>query len=133
MLAFPQMDTMNSHDFLIRTSDPRGPPAFKTEVRQQPPQEDEIPIWAMAALKISRKQRPQRHQPYDLPSWGQTKTLTNQAENLISQQRMPRSPENIFVALLAFTSSPQLAPLLELNLLITLTGLTDSTPLYFRS
>ena len=87
----------------------------------------------MVALKISRKRRPQRHQPYDLPSWGPTKTLTNQAENLISQQRMPQSPENIFVALLAFTSSPQLAPLLELNLLITLTGLTDSTPLYFRS
>ena len=133
MLVFPQMDPMNSYDFLFRTSDPRRPPAFKTEVRQQQPQEEEIPTWAMVALKISRKRRPQRHQPYDLPSWGQTKTLTNQAENLISQQRMPQSPENIFVALLAFTSSPQLAPLLELNLLITLTELTYPTPLYFRS
>lgn len=62
------------------------------------------------ALKISRKHRPWQHQPYDLPSWRQIKTLTNQAENLISQQEMPRSPENIFVAmlaLLAFTSPTQ--------------------------
>ena len=29
----------------------------------------------------------------------------NQAENLVSQQRMPRSPENIFVALLALLAS----------------------------
>ena len=62
------------------------------------------------ALKISRKHHPWLHQPYDLPSWRQIKTLTNQAENLISQQEMPRSPENIFVAmlaLLAFTSPTQ--------------------------
>ena len=30
----------------------------------------------------------------------------NQAENLVSQQRMPQSPENIFVALLACTCPP---------------------------
>ena len=29
----------------------------------------------MAALKICRKHRPRRHQPYDLPTWGQIKTL----------------------------------------------------------
>ena len=29
------------------------------------------------------------------------KTLTNQAENLVSQQGMSRNPENIFVAMLA--------------------------------
>ena len=45
-----------------------GPPAFNIEVRQQKPQEEEIPIQAMVALKISRKHRPRRHQPYDLPS-----------------------------------------------------------------
>ena len=61
----------------------------------------------MAALRISKKRRTRRHRPYDLPTWGQIKTLTNQDENLISQQRMPRNPENIFVAMLAFASSTQ--------------------------
>ena len=92
--------------FLFGRSDPMGPPAFKIEARQQKPQEEEIPIRAMAALKISRKHRPQRHHPYDLP-WGQIKTLTNRAENLLSQQGLPRSPEYILLAtlsLLACTS-----------------------------
>ena len=47
---------------------------------------------------------------FDLPTWGQIKTLTNQAENLVSQQGMPPNPENIFVtmlALLAFASPAQ--------------------------
>ena len=38
------------------------------------------------------------------------KTLTNQAENLVYQQGMPRNPENIFaamLALLAFASPAQ--------------------------
>ena len=35
------------------------------------------------------------------------KTLTNQAENLVSQQGMSRNPENIFVAMLAFPSPAQ--------------------------
>ena len=64
----------------------------------------------MAALKFSKKCRTQCHQPYDLPTWRQIKTLTNQAENLISQQGMPWNPENIFVsmlALLAFASPAQ--------------------------
>ena len=34
---------------------------------------------AMAALKISRKHHPRGHQPYDLPTWGQIKTLINKA------------------------------------------------------
>ena len=38
---------------------------------------------------------------HDLPTWGQIKTLTNQAENLVSQQEMPQNPENIFIAMLA--------------------------------
>ena len=76
MLVFPQMDPKSSHGFLFGRSDPRGPPAFNIEMRQQKPQEEEIPIQAMVALKISRKHRPQRHRPYDLPSWGQIKTLT---------------------------------------------------------
>ena len=84
-LVFPQMDPTNSHGFLFGRSDPRGTPALNIEARQQKSQEEEIPIRAMAALKISRKHRPQRHQPYDLPSWGQIKTLTNQAENPVSK------------------------------------------------
>ena len=68
--------------------DPRGPPAFKMEMKQKP-QEQEIPIRAISALKISRKHRPWGHHPDYLPTWGQIKTLTNQAENLVSQQGMP--------------------------------------------
>ena len=52
---------------------------------QQKPQEEAIPIQAMETLKISKKHRTQCHRPYDLPTWGQIKTLTNQAENLVSQ------------------------------------------------
>ena len=58
MLVFLQMDPMNSHGFLFGRSDPMGPPAFKIEARQQKPQEEEIPIPTLAALKISRKHRP---------------------------------------------------------------------------
>ena len=68
---------------------------------KQEPQEEEISIQAMSALKISRKHRPQRHHPYYLPTWGQIKTLTNRAENLVSQQGMPRSPEYILLAMLS--------------------------------
>ena len=76
-------------------------------MKQQNPQEEEIPVQAMAALKISRKHRPRWHQLYNLLSWGQIKTLTNQAENLVPQQGMPQSPENIFVAMLALASPTQ--------------------------
>ena len=95
-------DPMNSHGFLLGRFDPRGPLAFKMETGQQRPQEEEIPVRAMAALKISRKHRPRRHHPYDLPTWGQIKTLTNRAENLVSQQGLPRSPKYILLAMLSF-------------------------------
>ena len=98
MLVFPKMNPTNSHGFLFGRSDPMGPPAFKIEARQQKPQEEEIPIRAMAALKISRKHHPWWHQPYDLSMRGQIKTLTNRAESLVSQQEMPRSPEYILLA-----------------------------------
>ena len=71
------------------------------EMGQQGPQEEEIPIQAMSALKISRKHHPWRHHPYDLPTWGQIKTLTNRAENLVSQQGSPLSPEYILLAMLS--------------------------------
>ena len=96
MLVFPQMDPTN---FFLRKFDPRGSPTFKMETIQEP-QEEEIPIWAMVALKISRKHHPRRHQPYDLPTWGQIKTLINQVKNLISQQGMPQNPENLLTAML---------------------------------
>ena len=59
----------------------------------------------MAALKISKKCHTRCHRPYDLPTWRQIKTLTNQAENLVSQQGMPRDPENIIVTMLALLAS----------------------------
>ena len=69
----------------------------------------------MAALKISKKCHTRCHRPYDLPTWRQIKTLTNQAENLISQQGMPQNPENIFVAMLALLAfaSPAQADLID--------------------
>ena len=69
-------------------------------MKQQNPQEEEIPVQAMAALKISRKHHPRWHHPYD-PTWGQIKTLTNRAENLVSQQGMPQSPEYILLTMLS--------------------------------
>ena len=101
MLVFPQKDPPNLHGFLFGRFDPKGPLAFKIEMKQQISQEEEIPIWDMAALKISRKHRPWQHQPYSLPTWGQIKTLTNRAENLVSQQGMPQSPEYILLAMLS--------------------------------
>ena len=100
MLVFPQMDPTNSHGFLFGRFDPSRPLAFKMETGQGP-QEEEIPIRAMVALKISRKRRPRQHHPYDLPTWVQIKTLTNRAENLVSQQGLPRSPEYILLAMLS--------------------------------
>ena len=110
MLLFLQMDPVNSHGFLFGRFDLRGPPTFKLEMKQQKPWEEEIPVQAMVALKISKKCRTRRHRPYDLPTWREIKTLMNQAENLIPQQGMLRNPENIFVgmlALLAFSSPAQ--------------------------
>ena len=46
-------------------------------MKQQKPQEEEIPIQAVAALKIYKKRRTRRYRPYDFPTWGQIKTLTN--------------------------------------------------------
>ena len=54
MLLFLQMDPTNSHGFLFRRFDLSGPPTFKLEMKQQKPQEEEIPVQAMAALKISK-------------------------------------------------------------------------------
>ena len=101
MLVYPQMDPTNLHGFLFGIFDPRGPPAFKMETGQQGPQEEEISVRATVAVKISRKHHHQRHQPYDLPTWGQIKTLTNRAENLVPQQGMPRSPEYILLAMVS--------------------------------
>ena len=55
----------------------------------------------MAALKFSKKCRTQCHQPYDLPTWRQIKTLTNQAENLVSQQGLPLSAVYILLVMLS--------------------------------
>ena len=84
-------------------------------MKQQNPQEEKIPVQAMAALKLSKKCHTQCHRPYDLPTWGQIKTLTNQAENLVSKQGMSRNPENIFAAMLALLvfSSPAQADLIN--------------------
>ena len=58
MLVLPQMDPTNSLGFLFGRFDPRGPPAFNMDMKQEKPQREEIPIWAILALKISRKRLP---------------------------------------------------------------------------
>ena len=63
MLLFLQMDPANSHGFLFGRFDLRGPPTFKLEMKQQKPQEEEIPIQAMTTLKISKKYCTQCHRP----------------------------------------------------------------------
>ena len=73
MLLFLHMDPTNSHGFLFGRFDLRGPPTFKLEMKQQKPQEEDILVQAMAALKISKKHHTRRHQPYDLPTWRQIK------------------------------------------------------------
>ena len=84
----------------------------------------------MAALKFSERHHTQSHQPYDLPIWRQIKTLTNQAENLISQQGMPQNPENIFVAMLALLAfaSPAQADLID----HTYWAYISNPPFYYR-
>ena len=69
----------------------------------------------MATLKISKKCQTRRHQPYDLPTWGQIKTLTNQAENLISQQGILGILKMFFFAMLALLAfaSPAQADLID--------------------
>ena len=69
----------------------------------------------MAALKISKECCTRYHHLYDLPTWGEIKTLTNQAENLASQQGMPQNPENMFLAIIALLvfASPTQADLIN--------------------
>ena len=84
----------------------------------------------MEALKISKKHHTRHHRPYDLPTWGQIKILTNPAENLISQQGMPRNPENNFVAMLALLAfaSPVQADLID----HTYWAYIPNLPFYYR-
>ena len=77
MLVFLQMDPTKSVGSLFGRSAPEETPAFKIEKKWQNPQEEEFPVQAMATLKISEKRHTRGHRPYDLPTWGQIKTLTN--------------------------------------------------------
>ena len=52
---------MDPTNVLFRKFNPGGPPTFKMETKQQEPQEEEIPIRAIVALKISRKCCPWWH------------------------------------------------------------------------
>ena len=115
MLVFLQRDPTKSIGSLFKRSTPGEPLAFKIEKKWRNPWEEEIPIQAMVALKISTKHCPRHHWYHDLPTWGQIKTLTNQAENLVSHQGIPQNPENIFVVMLALLifASPAQADLIN--------------------
>ena len=84
-------------------------------MKQQRPQEEEIPRQAMMALKISKNTTLDVINLMISLLGRQIKTLTNQAEILISQQGMPQNPENIFVAMLALLAfaSPAQADLID--------------------
>ena len=84
-------------------------------MKQQRPQEEEIPRQAMMALKISKNATLNVINLMISLLGRQIKTLTNQAEILISQQGMPQNPENIFVAMLALLAfaSPAQADLID--------------------
>ena len=77
MPVFLQMDPTKSVGSLFGRSTPGEPPVFKTQGKRQNPWEEEFPVQAMAALKISKKRYTRHHQTYDLPTWGQVKNLTN--------------------------------------------------------
>ena len=64
---------------------PRGVSSVQNKDQKRKPREENIPVQVMAALKIFKKHCPRCHRPHDLPTCGQIKTLTNQAENLVSQ------------------------------------------------
>ena len=96
------MDPTKSVVALFRRLAPGEPPTFKIEKKRQNPQEEKFPVQAMVALKISKKHCTRCHRPYDLLTWRQIKTLTNQAENLVSQQEMPRNPEKYFCCYACF-------------------------------
>ena len=82
---------------------PKGAPNIQTrDNAKKKTQEEGIPKQATVTSKISKKRCTRHHQTYDLPTWGQINTLTNQAENPISQQGMPRNPENIFLCYACF-------------------------------
>ena len=55
MLVFLQMDSTKSVGSLFGISTPGEPLAFKIEKKQRNAQDEEIPVQAMAALKISKK------------------------------------------------------------------------------
>ena len=69
MLVFLQVDPTKSVGSLFGRSAPGEPLAFKIERKRQNPWEEEVPVQAMVALKISKKRHTRRQQPYDLPTW----------------------------------------------------------------
>ena len=75
MLVFLRMDPTKSVRSLFGRSAPGEPPAFKIEKKLQNPQEEEIPVQSMAALKISKRGHTRCHRPYDLLMGGTDKNL----------------------------------------------------------
>ena len=100
MLVFPQMDPTNSQGFLFGIR-PKGAPSIQNgdETTKTPGRRNSN--MGHVGSKDLQEDRSRRHQSYDLPTWGQIKTLTNQVKNLASQQGMPQSPENLLITMLA--------------------------------
>ena len=80
---------------------PKGAPRLQNRDKTTKTPGGRNPNTGHGGPKDHRKRHPRQHQPYDCPTWGHIETLTSQAENLVSQQGMPRSPEYILLAMLS--------------------------------
>ena len=125
MLVFLQIDPTKSVGSLFGRSAPGETPAFKIDKKRRNPQEEEFPVQAMATLKLSKKCCTWGHRHYDLPTWGQIKTLLIKLKIWFLNKQCLRILK-IFLSqcLLCLL----LLPLLRLTWLITLISLIYLTP-----
>ena len=97
-LYFPRW-IQQTHKASFLELDPKGAPSIQNgdETTKTPGRRNSN--MGHVGSKDLQEDRSRRHQSYDLPTWGQIKTLTNQVKHLVSQQEMPQSPENLLTML----------------------------------
>ena len=116
MLVFPQMEPTNSRGFLSERFDPRGYPGIQNGDETRSPGGRNSNMDHVGSTDF-QKAPPSAASTLQSPHLGTKTPLTNQAENLISQQGMPQSSENNFCCYACFACcrSPHTWPMLELN------------------
>ncbi|XP_027458078.1 endogenous retrovirus group K member 25 Env polyprotein-like [Zalophus californianus] len=95
------MDPVERFGYLFRKSGP-GLAIKTTEEVSQPLQglTTQRPVREMATLSLKRP-RKRKLPPTTPPTWGQLKTLTQRAERVLETTRSTKSPERLFLAMLA--------------------------------